>query len=201
MASVASICNMALSHIATGASINNLDDRTNEARACATFYEQVRNEVLSAAPWPFATAIDNLALITEQPNSEWRFSYRYPAACVAVRRILPDGGRTMAAGLPPVPYRIARDSSGRIILADKANAQVEYTILITDPNEYPPDFAQAVSLKLAHYIAPRLTKGDDFRLANRAFQLYQHAIATASAHAFNEEQADPAIDSEFIRGR
>jgi len=67
---------------------------------------------------------------------------------------------------------------------------------------FPPDFAEAVSLLLAAYLAPTLTGGDPQKLGGRALQLYEWAIARAKANARNEQQDDMLIpESEFIRSR
>lgn len=67
---------------------------------------------------------------------------------------------------------------------------------------FPPDFAEAVSLLLAAYIAPTLTAGDPQKLGVRAYQLYEFRLRAAQANAQNEQQVDMLVpESEFIRAR
>lgn len=87
MSSSTEISNMALSHLAISREIAALDtERSQEAQACRRFYETVRKTVLRDYPWPFATKFATLALVEDDPNSEWDFSYRYPSDCLNARR-------------------------------------------------------------------------------------------------------------------
>lgn len=193
------ICNMALRHLAVGKAIGTLAEPSAEARACTTFYEAARDETLRDFDWPFAKARVTLALVEEQPNVEWAFSYRYPANCAAIRRI-PSGMRQETRA-SVVKLRIGRDDTGRLIYTDQPDAEVEYTYAITDAGQFDADFAQAVALKLAGYIAPSVTGGDPTRLGLRALELYQVAIGIARSNAANEEQADEEPDSPSILAR
>src|SRR6185312_8086770 len=84
------ICNMALGHVGNSSQIASLTEKSNEARACLLYYEQVRDEVLQAAPWPFITVIEPLTLVATSPNTDWAYSYRYPVDAFTVGRI-PSG--------------------------------------------------------------------------------------------------------------
>jgi hypothetical protein len=114
-----------------------------------------------------------------------------------------------------VTYKIGSDTSGLLIYTDwQAQAQsaatppnptlvpdIEYTFRAYDPSQWPPDFIQALSYKLAYYIAPQLRRGDVTGLAERMGQGYKEAISTAKARAGNEEQPDLIPESEFVRAR
>ena len=199
-ASEIAICNLALSHLGVGKEIANLETETSqEAAACRRFFATARDNTLRDYPWPFATKIASLALIETEPNDEWGYSYRYPTDCVRLRRIL--SGNRNDNRQTRVPYKIAQDTSGELLYTDMENAEVEYTVRETDPSRYPSDFAMAFSLRLALYIAPRLTKGDPFKLGDRALSLHEFEIKKAMASAHIEEQSEEEPDSEFIRGR
>jgi len=200
MASIAGICNMALSHIGVGKEIANLTtEQSQEAAACRRFYDIAKDVVLRDFPWPFATKVDTLALIEEDPNVEWAFSYRYPTDCHLIRKVL-SGTRNDTQD-SVVPYKIAQDSSGLVLFCDVEDAEIEYTVHTEDPQFYTPDFTMALSFLLAHYIAPRLTGGDPFKLGIRAVQMYDFEIRKARSNAINEERMERVPESEFIRGR
>lgn len=199
--STADIANFALSHLAVSVDISNLEtDRSKEALACRRFYEQARDEALRDGVWPFATVIEQLALVEEAPNDEWLFSYRWPSNCLAIMSLRRPGVRNPGQG-QAVPHRVIRDDAGLLILTDLPDAIAEYTIREEDVTRYPPDFVQAVACLLASYIAPRLTAGDAQRLGERALQLYQWRLGAAAAAAARDEQPDMAPESEFIRAR
>lgn len=214
-ASETHICNMALGHVGNSNQIASLTEKSNEARACTLFYEQCRDEVLSAFPWPFATVIDALTLIETDPTTEWGHSYRYPVDALTTFRIPSGFDRLSAPGAGwcwtswgyavfpaiPVPYRIVSDDSGKLIYTDMASATIEYTRRLTDVAQFPADFVSALALKLAGEIAPMVTGGDQFKLGPLALQRYEEALVKAQARAANERQQDRPGDADSISAR
>lgn len=195
-----SICNMALSHLGVAKEIANLEtESSQEAAACRRFFVEARDNTLRDYPWPFATKIADLALVEEDPNDEWQYSYRMPSDALRLNRIL--SGLRNDNAQSRVPYRVVRDDVGLLIYTDQEDAEIEYVMRETDPTRYPADFRMALSLRLAAYIAPRLTAGDPYKLGDRALNLHRLEIQKAEASAVNEEQAEQLPDSEFMRER
>lgn len=200
------IANMAVSHLAVGLEIQDFDnEKTEAAQAARRFYDLARQKVLRDYDWPFANTIEFLALLANpvgltQPTTEWLYSYRYPANAIAVRRILNQAMRVDTADSRAI-YSVGRDAVGRIIYSDLATAQIQYTYDETDPTRFPPDFVVALSFYLAFLIGPRVSGGDQFKLADRAYLLYQRAILEAQANAANEEPPDNLPDAEMILAR
>jgi hypothetical protein len=189
MSSETEISNIAISHLGISKEIANLDtEASTEAKACRRFYDICRDTVLRDFNWPFATKSVALGLVGEDPTTEWQYSYRYPSDCIKLRRIF-SGTRTDT------------NSSGRLIYTDEQNAVIEYTEKVTDPTHYPPDFILAQSYRLAFMIAPRVSKGDPFKLGPAAYQMYLKMVGEAQANSWNEEQIDKKADSEFITTR
>jgi hypothetical protein len=194
------ICNIAISHLGSANEIANVEtEASQEAASCRRFYDTALKATLRDFPWSFAAKIAEMQLVEEDPNDEWAYSYRYPSDCVRLKRIL-SGSRTDTNDTR-ISYKIIRDDSGLLILTDKENAELEYTKLETDPLVYPHDFVIAFSYRLAHFVAPRITAGDKFKLGDRALQFYLYEISRAESTGLNEEQADVHPDSEFIRTR
>lgn len=197
------ISNLALSHLGVGKQISNFTtEQSQEAKACREFYPICRDIVLRDFEWPFATQFQNLALVEETPTDEWDYSYRYPSSCSKIRRIL-NPNKRWDTRQSRIPYRVVRDpdGAGKLIYTDQESACVEFTYKETNPERYDDDFVMALSLLLASYIAPRLTRGDPFKLGERSFQLYRLNIGKSEASAVNEEQPEEEVDSEFIRER
>ena len=194
------IVNIALSHLGVGKEIANLVTEQSEEAECARrLYGTARDATLRDFPWPFATTIATLALIEEDPNDEWAYSYRYPTDCLYLRRIL--SGIRNDYRQSRVSYKIAQDSGGSLIYTDQGDAQIEYTARVTDPTRYPQDFVIMLSLYLAALIAPRLAGGDPHKLGDRAMKMYYLELSKAVSRAANEEQAEEAPVSEFERAR
>lgn len=200
MASTTEICNLAISHLGIGKLISNLDTDTSDvASACRVYYEIARDTTLRDFNWPFATKIRAIALIKEDPNDEWDYSYRYPTDCLRAVRIL--SGDRNDTHQSRIPYKITNDDSGLIIYTDEEDAELEYVVKMTDPTLYQTDFTLALSYKLAFMVAARLTAGDPYKLAETAARNYSLQISRAMANAINEEQPDQEVESEFIRAR
>jgi hypothetical protein len=209
-ASDASICNMALSHLGHDKQITALTDRSTEARACNTWYEQCRNEVLRARPWPFATVLADLALVTDfsdntdpgyDVNAEWTFAYAVPSDSLRVLR-LPYGSSRNATNDTTAKYRIKRNTSGgSLIYTDQDSATVEYIALVEDPNDFAPDFIAALSHLLAARICPLVTTEGRTEKQQFQFLLYRQMLGVASATAGNEEAPDVLPDGPYLNAR
>ncbi len=199
MASEVEIANLALSHLGIGKEIALLTEKSEEAAACRRFYTTLRDASQRDFPWPFCTKIIAVGLVEADPNDEWSFSYRYPSDCMKMRRIL--SGTRNDNRQTRVPYRVISDSDGQLILTDKEDAEIEYTVKITNPERFSVDFIHFLSLRLAAMIAPRLTRGDPFKMGARALQLYEFECSKARATAVNEQQDEENPQSEFISGR
>lgn len=205
------VSNMALSHIGAG-EITALSDTSATADAINAFLEITREQTLKDFPWPFATytadatvtSPGGFALVEEDPNDEWGFSYRYPTDCVEIRRIW--SGLRMDEPGSRVPYRIGYDgttttATGRLIFTDMEDAVIEYTALVTDMTIYPPDFVMAWSYRLAWHIAPRLAMNFTPDTAKYLMQQYAMQIMRAQANSANEEQPDRPSESEWTNCR
>jgi hypothetical protein len=203
MFSDADVANQALGHLGVGDEIQNLTtDASKEAAACRRFLSLAREEALRDFAWPFATRVEDLALVTDFTDvdgAEWNFAYRYPATAVTVRRILNGSSRKETTGTR-VAYRILSDAAGRLIYTDQEDAQVEYTLLVTDTALYPVDVVDTIALLLASKMAPRFGP-DAVKLGDRAFKLYEYRRRIAQMNAANEEQPDQPPDADIIAAR
>lgn len=200
MASKTDICNLAVSHLAIGQLIANVDtDTSEEAITCRLFYDDLRNDLLRSFDWPFASKVAALGLVANDPTTEWKYSYRYPSDCIKIRRIV--SGTRNDNRQTRVPYKFSNDSEGRLIYSDITDACIEYTMLASDTTLYSPDFIFCLSFLIAHNAAPRLTDGDPNGLGNITFQKFINKYKQATANAANEEQQEEDPPSEFIRAR
>lgn len=188
---------MALGHIGIARSIaNRTSERSEEAIQCNRFYEQARDEVLTAFPWPFATKYTELGLVEEDPNNDWAYAYRYPSDCMYARRLVTVAGRR--DGNPP-PFRIGQDSQGKLIYTDEADAVLEYTVSVTDEGRFDALFVKALSFLLGHYIAMPLSRVSGER--ERCYQYFQESVSQSKATSLNEGQQNEPLESEFVRAR
>ena len=200
MASKTEIANMSIGNLGIGKEIANLDtEQSQEASACRRYFDTARDASLRDFPWPFAGVNASLNLVETSPNSEWAYSYRYPVDCVMVRRIMT--GNKNDNPNEREPYSIGKDDAGKLIFSDKASAEIEYTQQVIDSNFFSADFTIAFSFRLSAYTAPRLTKGDPFKMKTDMLAQYQAEIDTVRANALNEGQPTQDADSELIKVR
>lgn len=200
MAASTVVCNMALAHLGIYDPIANLEtENSSEARSLRVFYDTTRKAVLRDFNWPFARKIITLALVETTPTTEWQYSYKYPSDSVALRRILsPIRNDTRQSR---IPYKEYFADNGGLIYTDKEDAQLEYTVDVTNEALMHPDFMIGLSYRLAHFVAPFLTAGDPFKLSDSTQKAYEVEISKAKANAANEDQPEELPQSEFIRER
>lgn len=202
--SVTQICNMALSHIGLGKNISDYDTETSEeAKACRQFYETARDYCLRDFPWAFAQKRFDLSqvetLTTNDPDSEWTYSYTYPTDCLMIHRI--HSGTRNDTRQSRVSYEIINNSGSKLIYSDTDDARITYTAKVTNVQVFPADFTLALSYKLAELICPRITAGDPFQIKKNMIELYTTEVDRARANDKNEVQNDEEPDSELVNAR
>lgn len=199
--STTEVANLALSHLGVGTRITALTERSQEAQACAQFFDACVRAVLRDFSWPFATKIIDLVQVESDPNVEWSYSYRYPSDCVKFVRVL--SGVRNDTRQTRVPTRVVQDddTTGKLLLCDRVDAQGEYVYYVSQIERWPDDFVLAVSFRLAAYIAPLITGADPFKMRPQAMQLYGLEVGRAEANAANEEQVEDLPDTEMINAR
>lgn len=195
------MANMALGHVGTSQLIENLEtELTVEATQCNLYFDQAVETTLEDFPWPLATKYGTPGLVTDNTDVttpyDWLYAYRYPNDCLFVRRIVTTLGRK---DTNPPPFRIGLDDQGKLIWTDVEDVVIEYTKRVTDVNLFSPLFVDAVSWRLAAYIAPalsRIPKQDQTMMA-----VYLAMLGKAKVQAGNEQQQQDQVESEFLRAR
>lgn len=199
------ICNLALARIGVSLKIASLDERTKEAIEIKNVFSLVRERVLEAAPWPCARKIVALQKVGDQPYG-YLHRYMYPSDCLAIRTVLPPVPAGQSAEslrqwikTNPVRHEIQLDGDNHMtICTDQDGASLEYTLRITNPRLFSAKFVSAFGWALGAEVALPLAKSD---YARNAAAQYEKELNEALAAALNEEKADAAPDSEFVRAR
>lgn len=191
------LINMALARLGHTKLITDVSTEvTVEATLARMFYDDVVNAVLRAFPWPFATRYATLAALagtqTVPVNEDWTYSYRAPADQLFVRRFVRRGtGLRRTYDPDPVTFRMGTDATGDLIYtnAEAVDALVEYTArpvcAATAGDEL---FRSAVAWRLAHELAPGLSKDDN--RAKLAWAMYERQIEIAKTVGANEQEPD-----------
>lgn len=192
------ISNMALGHVGTAGTIENLQaDTQPNAKTCLTFYQVALRHTLRAFEWSFAKKVEPLTKVSTLDVSkyQWRFRYQYPVDAVKFLRI--NSERRNDTRDTIIPFRRFTDG----IYTDRDDAIGQWIVGNVKESFFPDDFALALSHKLAALISPTVTRGDDFKKQEEQEILFMKILSQAEAASANEEQQEIAPASEFERAR
>jgi len=164
MRSIVSICNKGLQFIG-GNLLSSLEETSRGAQLCKQLYSEVRDEILEAHHWSFATRYVLLPELKEAPPFGFSSSYKLPADCIRVRH-LQDGK----------PFEVVEE---RVLYTDSKPARVVITVRITDPVAYPAQFAEVLARKLAAELAVPLMNST--KLQSAMYEKYLNSFARAAA--------------------
>lgn len=194
-------CNNALANLAIATRIADIDsvtDRSAAAITCRQYLDDVLEQYLRDNRPVWSRRIAQLALVEENPNSRWRYAYRYPSGCVNFLGI--NNGITDRNYESLVGTEQGFDDGGRLIYTHQPRAEGEW-IVLSDLSHWPVGDRIAGSFLLSFMIAPTLTNGDKFKLGEAALSKYNIWKSTAGANALGEQQRTPSNESGFTRMR
>jgi hypothetical protein len=118
------LTNRALAAIGTRSTIAAMDEGGNESNNASLVYDATRQELIRAAPWNFATATAQLALLkaargtaenatstgawtNAEPPPGWSYQYAYPSDCLRARKVVPNVVSAPAGTSPIYPSSLA----------------------------------------------------------------------------------------------
>lgn len=163
--------------------IINLSDGTPAANAASDIYTDIRDELLRAHPWNFATKRVKLAQITTEPGFEFDHAYALPS----------DWLRTMSvhdndAGHSTILYRMELIGAQRAIVTSSDDVYLRYVAQVTDPNLMNADFRMALSIAMARDLAVPLASSNTLQqnMSKRADRKLSQARSSDGMGSFPE---------------
>lgn len=144
--------------------IASVSDQSRESVAANMVFEEELRSTLRDFPWPFATAYADPVLVAGSAdawaNADWTFSYRLPADCLFVRRLVtPAVGRDYDPN--PPRYRVAQDATGGLLYTHFDAPTIEYTARVPGTvAQADALFRDALSWRLAAALAPSQAYAD-----------------------------------------
>lgn len=195
--STVDIVNKALNHLAVRP-IAALTEDSEPAERAAAIYDSVRDDVLRAYAWGFATKITTLAQISNETVPGWSYLYTYPANCLRVRKLFED---TSVDDAPGAAFRevLTPATNQRAIATNIMPANVEYTLRVVDSTFYDPAFVESLALKLAASLAHHLT--GDKTLGPLIQNLYLGSISEAKRLDALERKKIDTSESSYQQAR
>ena len=170
--------------------IASLDEGTAEAEVAANLYPAIRDALVTAHPWSFATALVPLARLSAVPAADFRHAYALPPGFL---RALSAGGGGPGSGSGGgsgrgIAYRIHESR----LLTD-AEAVTLTCIFRPDESAFPAFFASALVARLAAEFCLPLTES-----ASRAEMLFRLAeTELRQARQIDSQQATPRAIEGF----
>ena len=157
------LCSRALIRIGA-APITSFDDGTAESEIAGALFGPVRDALLSAYGWSFATGQIALSQLETDPIADYSFAFQLPNDFL---RALSAGSNGRGRGLN---YRISRGA----LHTDSESVILTY-IFRPEEEEFPPYFDQALITRLAAEFAVPVTENTSraealYTLADREFQ-------------------------------
>lgn len=145
MATEVQICNLALGWLGANL-ITSLDDESKEAQLCKANYPYLRDAVLEAGNWTFATQWFDLTQVANPPLSEYVNGFELPSEVL----------RVMFCG---VTRKNPTDwvKEGNLIRTNDAKCRIQAIRRITDPARFSSLFVQALAQRMAADMAIPLT--------------------------------------------
>lgn len=179
--SALALCSRALLKIGAQP-ITSLDEGTAEAEVAANLYPAIRDALLSAHPWSFATGQASLPRLAAKPVADFANAFQLPAGFLrALSAGHPNAGRGLA-------YRLFEDR-----LHCNAEQVVLSYIFRPDESAFPPFFAAALVTRLAAEFCLPLTENN-----SRAQLLASQAEAELrAARLTDSQQATPRAIEDF----
>lgn len=189
MADVIGICNAAL--VKVGATpLVALDEDRKEARLCVALYPRLRDELLRAHAWNFATARARLARLADAPVFGFAHRYRLPADWLRTLSLHDGSGADVSS-------RARLEGDG--LLSDAAALYLRYVARIEDPTRMTPDFRAALASLLARELALPLAQSNS--LEQRLDARFAADLRRARSTDALENAPEPLPAGSWIAGR
>lgn len=184
LANPADVVNDALKRIGYKLRVASLYDGSEAAGLALDIYGQTRDVLMRDGDWQFVERNVNAALLKSAPPGgyfppnawtpaayppvPWLYSFTFPSDCLKIRALKQQPLFPINADPQPVLYSVLNDNGyatpTRVIVCNIPNPILVYAGRVTNPLDWPVDFAESLSAALARRLAPSLGNLDVERL-------------------------------------
>lgn len=147
--------------------IQSLDDESDRAQFCSSFYPELKEQCLSEHDWNFATTIRELNQLATDPDTEWDHRFELPSDLLLGPHSVFDDKNAKH------PIQEWETINGRLH-TDRGTIFIHYTQDVNE-NEFPPYFVQFIKYALAAELAKPVTDQ-----TTTAEQMWQRAYGPPS---------------------
>lgn len=184
------IINSAL--IKIGESPLSTNDGSRRAVFAFSQYDPERQVLLRSYPWNFARKRATLAASLSAPLFGFSKQFELPNDCLQFRGLFDEAEPLQNITTGRAAYAV----EGRHLFTNTEAASIYYTADITDASVFDPNFADALTWKLASTLAYSLTTG--VQAAQLAAEGFQRAIRQARVANAIETQPEVIQASEWV---
>ncbi len=181
------LCSSALIKLGAN-SISSFEDGTAEARVAARLYPLVRDAMLSAYPWTFATKQAELARLASAPVTDFCYAYQLPNDFL---NALSAGGHGRGRGFV---YQIVNRQ-----LHTNAGSLVLTYVFRPSEGDFPAYFCPALATRLAAEFCLPLT--EDTARANRFTRLAEDELKLAKLVDSQQDTPPKVEDFTLVEAR
>ena len=139
------VANLAIRKIGANR-ISSFTDGSREGDLILDVYDAIRDEVLEAFPWSFATTtvpIQKLAIVPNSAVENLTIAYGLPNDFIR-----PVAVSNIGATFKFESFKNPDNTMTKMILSDMANLQLKYVFRNDDPSSYSPSFVTAFATRL-----------------------------------------------------
>lgn len=192
MTSVTAICNQALAHLGE-ARITSIEDATNPARWCKSFYESQRDALLEGTEWTFAIKRKVISSPVS-PAPAWGYTYGFliPSDCLSLKVVRQDDD-------PRAANNLIWSREGDQIHTDASTIYIRYIRKVEDPLLFSPSFVDALSRRLAWCLAIPIARSRG--LDEHEAKAYQASLEEAQAADGQQGSAERIRSQRLIQAR
>jgi len=206
-ATVVEIWNRALTKISETQFLTVVTGNTSiTGKTCELHWPDIRDEVLSDFPWPFASRQKAIVVDATESREGWEYAYTLPTDFLMARYLITNETRialTTSEERPPFEVALNEDGDGRLLFCDYLQADIqalEYTAQVVDPTLYSAAFCDAVAWRLAVELAIALKQ--DFERAQFCAQAYDLQVRKAFSQQMRGNREDwRPFEASGIRAR
>ncbi|MCU0701852.1 MAG: hypothetical protein MUC96_35565 [Myxococcaceae bacterium] len=195
------VANQALGYVGQRAGITSLLEDSTEARAVRNVYATAKRKLLEDSEWRWATARQQLALVSGATRQGWAYVHAAPSSLLSAdcARYIEDGGRP-TPGRERVPFRVELNDVGNgfVVVSDVERPTLVFTRDV--PVALWPSVAiDALAFDLAARLALVLPVKPQVGLAMASTA--RQKLMEARAGNLTGDEDDQPPDAEWVRGR
>lgn len=198
MASEVEIANLALAHLGDSATVSSFSPPEGSAQAekCARFYPLARDVMQEEFAWNFCVRRKLLALMASWSSGKWAYAYAAPSEMLRPISVShPDASSDqvdVTGARPGVPFQIEGTDTGQVvILTNQPDAELRYTVKVSDSTKFSAQFVDALSWRLASMLAGPILKGEaGMKMTQSCLQIAMSLGSAAAVKNANSSQEE-----------